>query len=371
MESDTNVRRSYTFCALLGVTAVFGQYQDQPRFDRDHVLAYGSRVPRLLTRGQFVSIYGYNLAPRQWCGDAHQQREPYPSELCGVRVLVGGHPAGLMYVGPIGSPYLPADQINFQTPAEAPSDGLVPIEVCVGAICSNAVTVEFTSQDILLRVEGKAYFRMPLWIQVEIPMNVNFSYPFDFCLWDFGGYDFEIRRNGQPLTAASKPECRAHKLSARFFLSGSSRLPLHLIHPLDAPGTYEVRLSGPLLTPDLAKVARIGRSDWIQITVLPHSDADRDEWLHDIGEKAAKIGGRQPGDLIASLLAWPDERALATLLRFLPPPIPSGWKFGFNGPSLLIRCIAPDVLAAFPEAVIRKYVSDARLKELRGPYMCP
>jgi hypothetical protein len=96
MESDSSVRRSSMICGLMAVAGLLGQNTDRPRFARDHVLPYQSSVPRLLTRGQFVSIYGWSLAPRRWCGEPHMQQEPYPAELCGVRVLVGGHPAGLM-----------------------------------------------------------------------------------------------------------------------------------------------------------------------------------------------------------------------------------------------------------------------------------
>jgi hypothetical protein len=121
-----------------------------------------------------------------------------------------------------------ADQINFQVPADAPAEGMVPIQVCAGAICSEPVELEFTAKDILLRVQGQAYVQMPVWIQVEIPMNLGFSYPFSFCPWDFGGYEFEIRRDGRLLAPPSKPEC-PHTSAARLFVYGTSKLPLHLV----------------------------------------------------------------------------------------------------------------------------------------------
>jgi hypothetical protein len=64
---------------------------------------------------------------------------------------------------------------------------MVPIRVCVATACSDPVPVEFTAKDIILRVK-EAFVPMPVWIEVEIPMNVGFAYPFGICPWDFGCY---------------------------------------------------------------------------------------------------------------------------------------------------------------------------------------
>jgi len=281
-----------------------------------------------------------------------------------------------MYVGPVGNPNVNADQINFQIPAEAPAEGIVPIQVCVEAVCSDPVLMEFTSKDILLRFPGTAYVHMPIWIQVEIPMNPDFDYPFNSCPWDFGGYDFEIRRDGHALSSIPKPEC-PHRTTGFFNLSRSSKLPLHLFYQFDSPGTYEIRLSGPILTADLTGVARTGYSDWTEITVEAHSEQLRDAWLGGIAKRADKpVEWRQSGDLIPSLLAWPDEKALTTLLRFLPPPPPSRFSgvtcCGLGGPNQVMHCVAPTALAAFSEASLQKTVPAARLKQVHTPGIwCP
>ena len=367
------MRRSCAICVFLTVTGLLGQNADRPRFAKDHVIPYGSGAPRLLTRGQFVSIYGYNLAPRKWCEEPHAQSAPYPLELCGVRVLLSGHPAGLMYVGAFGSKYIKADQINFQVPADSPAEGMVPILVCVGEICSAPVEMEFTSKDILLSLKGEAYVRMPVWIEVEIPMNLRFSYPFSYCPWDFGGYEFEIRRDGRLLATVSKPECS--KLRPYSPVSGSSQLPLHLVHEFDSPGAYEIRLTGPLLTADLTKVARTGHSDWTSIIVQPHSEEEREVWLREIGEKAIKLSEwQQSGDVVISLLARPDEKALTTLLPFLRPIGPAGpQRIMFSGNlNEVMHCIAPNALAAFPDAVLKKVIPAEWLKQLQAPSgWCP
>ena len=274
-----------------------------------------------------------------------------------------------MYVGPIGSPNMIYDQINFQIPADAPAEGIVPIQVCVGSVCSDLVEVEFTAQDIVLRLVGEAHVHMPIWIQVEIPMNLGFSYPHSTCPWDFGGYEFEIRRNGQLLAPKSKPEC-PHGPMRLVNISTSSKLPLHLVGQFDSPGAYEVRLTGPILAPDMTKVARFGQSDWMLFTVEAYSDEERVAWLREIAENADKPSGRHSAELIVSLLAWPDEKALATLIRFLPPPptTPSSRRVSGNF-SHVMYCLAPKSLAAFPEAVVRILMSTERLKQIRDAAM--
>ncbi len=360
------------WCAIYGLLAVaglLGQNADRPRFAKDGVVLYGSGVRRLMTRGQFVTIYGLNLAPRNWCEEPHAQPNPYPLEVCGVRVLVGGHPAGLMYVGQIGNG-VGKVQVNFQVPADAPAEGMVPIVVCVGAVCSDPVEMEFTAKDILLRVQGDAYVRMPVWIEVEVPANVRFSYPFSFCPWDFGGYEFEIRKDDQRIPPASKPECLQDTkgpmsaISLISHISKTSTLPLHLVHQFDSPGTYEIRLTGPLLSPDLNRGVRAGHSDWTQIIVQPYSEEKREIWLRDMRERKNKLVEWKQ---IVSLLAWPDEKALVTLLRFLPSPPRQKFVRASGNPQYEMSCIAPAALAAFPEELLQKSIPAESLKQLQTP----
>src|SRR4051812_41398923 len=73
-------------------------------------------TPAVLSPGAIAVIYGNDFAPpgSRCIGQALQQpqavnpRNPfpqstnataYPPELCGVRVLIGGQPAGLLFVG--------------------------------------------------------------------------------------------------------------------------------------------------------------------------------------------------------------------------------------------------------------------------------
>src|SRR5690242_11670886 len=116
---------------LLFLPSLLAQRPEKPRFDKDHVVPYGSYGPGILTTGEFASVIGWHLVPEHWCDASHVQVPPYPLTLCGVQVLLGGHPAGLMYAGPVGNRVLDADQINFHVPANVKADGEVPIQICI------------------------------------------------------------------------------------------------------------------------------------------------------------------------------------------------------------------------------------------------
>jgi len=270
-----------------------------------------------------------------------------------------------------------ADQINFQVPADVDAEGEVLIQVCVANTCSEAVNVPFTNKDILLRVEGKAYVHMPLWVGFTIPFNDSFGYPASPCPWDFGGFQIEVRMDGHVLPSSPMPKCRdvdpVGTLSAISVPRGvSHRLPVHLYHIFHTPGEYELRMSGPLLTPDLSKVSRTGYSDWIHVTVAPFSDTERQAWLDTVTR--AVPSGNTPGhesELIVSLLAQPDEKALKALLNFLPAPPPPD-----AAPVRRVRndnfrmnwtrdCLAPAALPAFPDALLKKLIPPERLVNLR------
>lgn len=157
-------------------------------------------------------------------------------------------------------------------PANLKSEAHVPIQVCIATTCSYLVNVPFTNKDILLRVEQKAYVNMPLWVDFTIPFNNKFLYPISPCPWNFGGFQIEVRKEGRVLQSGAMPKCtdvdQAETWSAISVSRGlTRRLPVHLYHSFQVPGEYEVRMSGPILTPDLSKVSRIGYSDWIRVTV--------------------------------------------------------------------------------------------------------
>ena len=348
--------------------------QEKPSFDKYHVVPHGSHSgPGFITKGQFALVLGSHLTPERWCGAQHEQQPPYPLAVCGVRVLIGAQPAGLMYVGPYGV-HTGSDQINFQVPEGIETEGEVPFQVCVGKLCSDPLQVPFTNKDILIKVEGKAYAHMPLWVGFTVPFNNEFRYPASPCPWDFGGFQIEVRKDGHILPSRPMPTCtdlgRVGEMSAMILFKGvAHRLPVHLFHIFQSPGEYELRMSGPLLAPDLSKVSRTGYSDWVHVTVEPFSETERRAWLDSVTRPvpSGKTQGNE-SELIVSLLAQPDESALKALLNFLPSPPPLDWAtggvrdLGMNWPR---GCLAPAALATFPGALLKDLIAPDRLVHLR------
>ena len=349
-------------CALL-VLAVVASFGEQPRFDKNHVIPFGFYEPGRLTGGQYATIAGWNLRPTTSC-------TPLPTDFCGVRVKLGEYFARVTYVGPMGNPNLNGDQINFQVPTSAGGEGPTPIQVCVDHRCSEPVLIEFTSKDILLSTVGGLRVNMPVWIAVDIPLNPRFAYPFSVCPWDFGGYEVQLRKDGSVLPSLPAPKC-VHQSTSPIAVSRTRRLPLHLIYRFDTPGTYGVRVSGPILTPDLSGVARTGVSDWHEIRVKPETPEQHRAWLRHMasGVTVPPSGWRQSGDFIASLLASTDEHVVRTLAWLLPPPrVLTGKTIRYSGPPPdVVNCIAPNALFALPEPLLRKHLSKRRLDELRRP----
>src|SRR5882762_7368136 len=109
-----------------------------PSFEPGRVLPSGGDRSIPLAPGLLISIYGDHLGPAAACeGPADTQRREtpsplrprqmfadtliYPKELCETQVLVGGVPAGLLYVQ--------ERQINFKVPQETPVKGTAEVRV--------------------------------------------------------------------------------------------------------------------------------------------------------------------------------------------------------------------------------------------------
>ncbi|MDQ6665412.1 MAG: hypothetical protein M3Z23_13590 [Acidobacteriota bacterium] len=208
----------------------------------------------------FIELYGEHLDPAPWCGEPIPQNGPYPTEACGVRVLVGATSASLLFVG--------EKQINLKIPADAPDEGAAPIQVCVREVCSPRVEVRFSTRKAYIRVQGEAYVHMPVWIEADQPASYDIYYPYLPLPWAFGGYRFEVRRNGRLLPQTNPTQFGWTGVTVAPRDSPRSRLPLHLLYRFDQPGAYSVRFSGAG-----------SESDWTDIVVEPYSDTRRDLWL--------------------------------------------------------------------------------------------
>jgi hypothetical protein len=304
---------------------------------------------KLLAAGVPLELYGEHLAPRESCGTA---KAPYPQEICGVRVLVGGIPAPLLYAG--------AGQINLIIPTDAPAEGLVPLVVCSGGVCGAPLSLRFGTRTALLTLEGAAYVHMPVWIHVEPPRPHRVYYPCWESPWRIPGQEFEVRRNGRTLAPASPARAQPPPDRAgddTYSCESGRLLPLHLLYRFDEPGTYSVRLTARKGS------AVLYESDWTDIEIEPFSEAAREALLRSAQTRIE--AGIPPSDVLramVSLLAWPDDKALALLLKAIP--------------AVVTRCrneecarlwFGKAALAAFDDVLLRARISRARLLELCPP----
>jgi hypothetical protein len=342
---------------FLAAPALFAQTAETPTpvFTREGILRPGTNAANRLAPGNVVELYGQHLAPEPWCAENNTPPAPYPVEVCGVRVMVGTTPSELLFVGP--------GQINFKIPADAPTAGPVSIRVCVRGVCGAPVVVDLNTRTALLRLRGTAAVHMPAWIDVDAPPEYAVKYPCSDTPWSFGGYQFEVRRNDQLLSPATAwKDAMGHTVIGPCrAVAKPSPLPLHLLYDFDQPGVYSVRFTA--FEPS-NPTAPAYQSDWTDITVAPFDASQRDQWLQSMAEQ---VKSAPPETLIAnvipSLLAWPDEKALTVLLPLLalPAPVSTSDQMGYAGQ------FARYSLAAFSDQVLRQVIPPDRMLSLCPP----
>ncbi len=335
------MRGFVAFVLLAG--AAFAQ-TGVPRFTRDGLTERPEGRPVLFSPGMIMTLYGENLGPESGCNQPIPPNGPYPPEACGVRVLVDGRASGLLFVGP--------KQINFKFPDEAPEEGSAPLQVCVRDTCSDRVMLRFSLRKAFLHLQGHAYVHMPVWIQVDQPWG-DIRYPYSIFPLNLGGVEFEVLYKGEPFPPA-RTAIGSHGSTAAPPDSPRGRLPLHLIYRFDQPGTYSVRFTGRNYEyPGAIEIAT--QSDWTEILVEPYSDAQRAAWLALEAAKARSASaGELAGDIIPSLLAWPDDGALAVLLTLM------------DNPDGLVRESACSALELFDQDVQRRVIPANRWQDLHN-----
>jgi hypothetical protein len=206
-----------------------------------------------------VSIYGTALGPAEGCvgrADPTRVEQPsplrphpafsempaYPTELCGVRVEVGGQPAGLLYAQ--------ERQINFKVPQSAPVEGTAEIKVIHAGRSSQPVEIKFGLEIISVKLAEPARIGMPVWIDVSMPFGWESSiqYPFALDPADTGCHQVEVRRQGKLLPRlASAGERRlwsgvgSGPMCGFLGLPDESKhggwIPLHTLYRFDQAGT--------------------------------------------------------------------------------------------------------------------------------------
>jgi len=196
--------------------------------------------------------------------------------------------------------------------------------------------------------------------------------PWDFhgagigSLRDVDDYIIEVRKNGAPLVAP-KPNLWSAVYELKLlgcmrgfgFESLPSRFPLHLAYRLDSPGVYSIRLTGSQGSEVVVQSA------WIDIEIKACPGSTRNAWLRTMAEKTKSAGARDLiRDIVPSLLAWPDERALAVLL-----PVYSTWlrHRRLVNLDLFVVGFLRNSLAAFDDDVLRRVIRASILSELCPP----
>jgi hypothetical protein len=291
-----------------------------------------------------LTLYGSHLAFAPTC----DQPKVQPTlEYGGVRVLIGTSPAELLYVSP--------GQINFKIPADVLTEGSVPLSVCADTVCSAPLPMFFSTHTALLSLEKPAYVHMPVWVHVDPPPPYFVSYP---CLdgpWMPPGYEFEVRHNGTLLPPVAQPVPRANRAGS-VGCDGSGSLPLHLVYRFDEPGTYSVRFTA-------TKEGKIlYRSEWTDFAIAAYSEEGRDAWLRSLTPTIEGNSREIVSNVIPSLLAWPDAKALSVLLKIIPANTSQCTNYGCI---LLASSLA--AVGWFDHALLRAQVPPARLRQLCPP----
>jgi hypothetical protein len=321
-----------------------------------------------------VSIYGQNLAPMGGCSLPAPAQSS--TELCGVTVTVAGKRAELLAVLD--------KQINLRVPEGVPSRGPAPIQVAVGEKRSAPVMVDFGSPMAKLSLVAVAYAEMPVWIRLERPYPYDTRYPYSPDPGNFGGAEFEVKREGVPLKL-SIPVSSLVGGAVNGLLNGSSapagsptsRLPLHLLFKLDRPGHYSIRFTGYQLRAARAGIERFetDRSEWFDFELLPSDRDRRDAWILDLKSRLPRAtAGDLAGDLLPSALASPGDWLIPILLDLTHWSDTVTARTEQTRPSMehgeqIVRRYAAECLRAFDEPTMLRLAADYARRNGPSPAM--
>lgn len=291
--------------------------QSVPRFRAEDVRPHGSAEPRPLLPGLLTWIFGADLAESPGC-TAKNASDPatYKTELCGTRVLVGGIEARLIAVMP--------GQINLVLPAHPWENQLVDMQVVRQGKASAVVPVHFGDNRPVLSLPEPAFAGMPVWLRVEKPLGKGWlRYPFHTEPWGTGPGVLEVRSQGRDLPMLSLLPFVLPNIGWTIGLPGEvpqkylHRLPLHLVFPMDRPGTYEVRYTEYRFLP-LSREREIHlQSVWTPIEIQSATPFQRRAWLQRLAAAPPRDTIELLSNFLPSLLAQRDERALRLLAPYL------------------------------------------------------
>jgi hypothetical protein len=330
---------------------------EAPTFTASSVVPINAAPSASFQQYMLLSIYGRHLGPDSGC-TPDRGAFPEPAELCGVSVAVGGRKAGLLYVQ--------EKLINLRVPATA--NGMIDFVVTYNGVSSAPVPLPFAPLPASIKLAGPAYVNMPIWIEVGLPEPQSHSLRYPITIWpaDFGGHQFEVRRNGvdfPPIKLASSFPRTISGPSGLGMIGGGSmlglphepknrsRLPLHLIYRFDRPGLYEVRYTG--YEGRSAGSQALARSGWLQFEVRDFPPSKRAAWLAEMRQTAPSDPVELLSDFLPSILAVPDSAVLSMVEEYL-----------YNSNDL-VRKYSMYALYAFDNALVLQEIP--RLVEKRGP----
>jgi hypothetical protein len=347
-----------------------------PQFTLNGVERNLHPVTRLIG-GDVVEIAGQNLGPANRCDGAPN----YPTLLCGVQVLIGDKPAGMVNVS--------ANRLYFIVPKDAPAEGAVDMRVVYNGTSSPSVTMPAGRAKTIISLDEPAYTDMAVWLRVAMPASLGqVMWPDKRNPAGFGCYLVEVRRNGQLLPVrsgtrwvtfggGSGPAC-GPKMPAQLLARG--RLPLHLLYNFDQPGRYEVRFTFAnepvFMTASVSDTvaARISKtqSDWTPIDVLPSPPGQRARWLEDLRRRAPADAMEVLSDVLPNVLGHPDNASLAIVLGYLYHPDDSvrryaGYGLDYWPDDLVARKLLALLGAKGPtDAVIEALFQNPEIRKTRG-----
>lgn len=306
--------------AVLATAACTVGQDGVPRFRAGDVRPHGSAEPHPLSPGLLTWIFGADLSRSPGCG-AQNLMDPatYKTELCGTRVLVGGIEARLIAVMP--------GQINLVLPDHPWENEMVDFRIVRDGRASAIVPVYFGFNRPVISLAAPAFAGMPVWVRVEIPWGKGWlRYPFYTEPWDLGSGSFAVRFQGRELPTLSSLPYPPRGFGMMMGLPREvppkylHRVPLHLVYPVDRPGTYQVRYTEYRNRPGSAEKTVYLQSDWTAIEILPSTTGQRRAWFQALAAAPPDDTVELLSDFLPSLLAERDEPALRLLARYLESP---------------------------------------------------
>ena len=361
-----SISNMHILIAVLVLSTGIAQAQSVvPTFRMDRVLPAGGDRPAQLMPGMLVSIYGTGLGPREGCigqADTKKTETPsplrpdqrfvdtltYPKGLCGVQVMFGDMPSGLLYVQEA--------QINFKVPQEAPVEGTAPLRVVYQGRISAAVEMHFGNEVPTLSLEQPAHVGGPVWAHIQVPPFPRYGdvqYPVGVAPADFGCHQVEVRRNGTLLPripmrptggivnglTCGNIGIPGHEMQHR------NRLPLHLWYRFDKPGVYEVRYARRGGLPGTRDSAPVFQTAWARIEIQSAEPT--------ISRVRPQDPAEAISDYLPGILGFPDAAHFSLVAEYLYHPNETVRQYTSLG------------LAYWPDDEINR--SLAELLHTRGP----